>query len=884
MSTEVMVNYLKDYQTPAFVINQVNLTFELSANATRVTNHMQIHRVDGCLDTVLKLNGEQLTLVELWLDGNLLTPSDYDVDDLWLTVHSASNLVDFDLIVVTELNPQDNTTLEGLYRSGGNYCTQCEAEGFRRITYYLDRPDVLSVFTTKIIADKTANPVLLSNGNLIEAGDLTDGMHYAVWSDPFKKPCYLFALVAGNLEYLEDFYSTAEGREVCLRIYTTAQHLAKCRHAMDSLIHSMRWDEERFGRSYDLDIYMVVAVDDFNMGAMENKGLNIFNSKYVLADPQTATDSDYEGVEAVIAHEYFHNWTGNRITCRDWFQLTLKEGLTVFRDQEFTADQLSPAVKRIEDVRHLRSHQFPEDAGPMSHPIQPQSYIEMNNFYTMTVYEKGAEVVRLYQTLLGRAGFRKGMDLYFSRHDGQAVTVEDFRQAMADANQVDLSQMHSWYVQAGTPSVKVRGEYNDLQHRYSLHLTQTLPGLVRFDPFIIPLKMGLLSANGQSLTLQPSAECVEHLRLDGDTAVLIFNQVEQTFVFEQVKEKPVPSLLRDFSAPVKLDYAYSTTELALLAQYDSDSFNRWEAVQRLALIDLMHNVTRYEQNQPYQLGDVYVQVFDRLLTEILSGEADDLALAAYALTLPDLTYLIEQYDTVNIDAVVSSHRQMTKAIADKFYQSLLDAYQAQPRQSSYVYAKQPIAQRLLKNRCLHYLVRSECPQAIQIAKDQFELQANMTDVMAALEALIHLDSSQTDECLNQFYQRWQHEPLVLDKWFALQAGSSRTMGLGRVQSLINQADFSYKNPNRVRSVIGVFARNNITAFHQLNGEGYAWLAEQILILDRINPQIASRMVTPLTQWRRYDITRQQLMFEQLKHIETQVKSKDVYELVSKSLA
>jgi len=878
-----MVNYLKDYQTPAFVINRVDLTFELSANATRVTNHMQIHRVEG-LDTVLKLNGEQLTLVELWLNGNLLTPSDYDVDDLWLTVHSASSLVDFDLIVVTELNPQDNTTLEGLYRSGGNYCTQCEAEGFRRITYYLDRPDVLSVFTTKIIADKTANPVLISNGNLIESGDLTDGMHYAVWSDPFKKPCYLFALVAGNLEYLEDFYSTAEGREVCLRVYTAAQHLAKCRHAMDSLIHSMRWDEERFGRSYDLDIYMIVAVDDFNMGAMENKGLNIFNSKYVLADPQTATDSDYEGVEAVIAHEYFHNWTGNRITCRDWFQLTLKEGLTVFRDQEFTADQLSPAVKRIEDVRHLRSHQFPEDAGPMSHPIQPQSYIEMNNFYTMTVYEKGAEVVRLYQTLLGRAGFRKGMDLYFSRHDGQAVTVEDFRQAMADANQVDLTQMHSWYVQAGTPSVKVRGEYNDLQHRYSLHLSQTLPGLVGFDPLIIPLKMGLLSANGQSLTLQPSAECVEHLRLDGDTAVLIFNQVEQTFVFEQVKDKPVPSLLRDFSAPVKLDYAYSTTELALLAQYDSDSFNRWEAVQRLALIDLMHNVTRYEQNQPYQLGDVYVQVFDRLLTEILSGEADDLALAAYALTLPDLTYLIEQYETVNIDAVVSSHRQMTKAIADKFYQSLLDAYQAQPRQSSYVYAKQPIAQRLLKNRCLNYLVRSERPQAIQLAKDQFELQANMTDVMAALEALIYLDSSQTDECLNQFYQRWQHEPLVLDKWFSLQAGSSRTTGLDRVQSLINQADFSYKNPNRVRSVIGVFARNNITAFHQLNGEGYAWLAEQILILDRINPQIASRMVTPLTQWRRYDITRQQLMFEQLKHLETQIKSKDVYELVSKSLA
>lgn len=878
-----MVNYLRDYQAPAFVIKRVDLTFELSANATRVTNCMQIHRAgDHC--ALLKLNGEQLNLLELWLNDSLLTPSDYEVDDLWLTIHSVSNLADFELTVVTELNPQDNTTLEGLYRSGGSYCTQCEAEGFRRITYYLDRPDVLSIFTTKIIADKATNPVLLSNGNLVEYGDLADGLHYAVWSDPFKKPCYLFALVAGNLEYLEDFYSTAEGRKVCLRIYAAAQHLAKCRHAMDSLIHSMRWDEERFGRSYDLDIYMIVAVDDFNMGAMENKGLNIFNSKYVLADPQTATDTDYEGVEAVIAHEYFHNWTGNRITCRDWFQLTLKEGLTVFRDQEFTADQLSPAVKRIEDVRRLRSHQFPEDAGPMSHPIQPQSYIEMNNFYTMTVYEKGAEVVRLYQTLLGRDGFREGMDLYFSRHDGQAVTVEDFRQAMADANQVDLTQMHSWYVQAGTPRVKVRAEYNAVQYRYSLHLSQTLPGQVEFDPFIIPLKMGLLSASGQSLNLQPSAECAEHVRLEADMAVLIFNQVEQTFVFDQVKERPVPSLLRDFSAPIKLNYAYSAAELALLAQYDVDSFNRWEAVQRLALMDLMDNVTRYEQKLPYQLGDMYAKVFERLLIEALSDKAEDLALTAYALTLPDLTYLIEQYETVNIDAVVFSHRQMIKAIAKKFYQTLLHCYLAQPKQSSYVYAKQPIAQRLLKNRCLYYLVRSEHSQAIQLAKDQFESQANMTDVMAALEALIHFDSSETEGCLNQFYQRWRHEPLVLDKWFALQASSSRTEGLDRVRSLINQADFSYKNPNRVRSVIGAFARNNVTAFHQLNGKGYDWLAEQILILDSINPQVASRMVAPLTQWRRYDIARQKLMYEQLKRLETRIKSKDVYELVSKSLA
>lgn len=883
MSTELTVNYLKDYQVADFVIDRVDLTFELSPNATRVTNCMQIRRV-GDLTAILRLNGEQLALLEVCLNGVVLSADSYLVDDAWLTLNATPQLAEFELTVVTELNPQDNTALEGLYRSGGNYCTQCEAEGFRRITYYLDRPDVLSIFTTKIIADKATNPVLLSNGNLVESGDLADGKHYAIWSDPFKKPCYLFALVAGDLSYLEDFFVTAEEREVCLRIYTTPNHLAKCRHAMDSLIHSMRWDEERFGRCYDLDIYMIVAVDDFNMGAMENKGLNIFNSKYVLADPQTATDVDFEGVEAVIAHEYFHNWTGNRITCRDWFQLTLKEGLTVFRDQEFTADRLSPAVKRIEDVRRLRSNQFPEDAGPMSHPIQPQSYIEMNNFYTMTVYEKGAEVVRLYQTLLGRAGFRKGMDLYFARHDGQAVTIEDFRQAMADANQVDLTQMQAWYVQAGTPSVKVRTEYNPHQRTFSLHLTQSLPGLVAFDPFIIPLKMGLLSPTGQALALQPAADCRERVRLEADTAVLVFNQVEQTFVFEQLAEQPVPSLLREFSAPIKLEYAYSPDDLVLLAQYDVDSFNRWEAVQRLALQDLMNNVARYEQGQPYELGAMYAQVFGRLLAEVLTGEADDLALTAYALTLPDLTYVIEQYSTVNIDAVVYSHRQMTKVLAEKFYQPLLSCYQAQPAQPSYVYAKEPIAQRLLKNRCLHYLVRSEKQQALQLAKQQFEAQANMTDVMATLEALSHLQTPQTEACLDQFYQRWQHEALVLDKWFVLQAGSARTDGLDRVESLIKQADFSYKNPNRVRSVVGAFARHNLSAFHQKNGEGYAWLAEQILILDRINPQIASRMVTPLTQWRRYDSVRQHLMLEQLNRLAIQIKSKDVYELVSKAIA
>lgn len=880
MVAEVSVNYLKDYQPADFVIETVDLSFELLPTATLVTNRLSVKKAQ-VQASQLKLNGENLELVSVRVDEQVLTKTDYQHDDLFLTLNiEATECV---VEIVTRVNPESNTALEGLYRSGGNYCTQCEAEGFRRISYFLDRPDVLSVYTTTIIADKATNPVLLSNGNLVEFGDLADGRHFATWHDPFKKPCYLFALVAGDLAHMEDHFKAQDGRDICLRIYTDSAHLSKCRHAMDSLIHSMRWDEERFGRVYDLDIYMIVAVDDFNMGAMENKGLNVFNSKYVLADPQTATDTDFEGVEAVIAHEYFHNWTGNRITCRDWFQLTLKEGLTVFRDQEFTADRLSPAVKRIEDVRRLRSVQFPEDAGPTSHPIQPQSYIEMNNFYTMTVYEKGAEVVRLYQTLLGRDGFRKGMDLYFERHDGQAVTVQDFRQAMADANQVDLAQMHQWYVQPGTPVLKIETDYDVTNKCYQIHCQQSIPGLVDAKPQLIPIKIGLLSPSGEPLVLSPAEVCADNIRIEADSAVLQFTQSNQIFEFTGVESAPVASLLREFSAPVKLQYDYSLAELEFLAQHDTDSFNRWESAQRLAVVDLMHNVTRLQNGEAYLLGEAYSRVFSRLLNEVKTNQTQDLALQAYALNLPDMSYLIEQYEQVDIEALLTAHQQMKQALGQMYFSELESVYQSLNEAKPYAYNKQDIAQRLMKNRCLQYLMATKSPQALTLTIAQYQTQTNMTDVLVALETLSHLESEQAQNCMDDFYKRWQHEALVLDKWFALKASADRADALKQVQDLIDHPKFSYRTPNRVRSVVGVFVRQNLSAFHQISGQGYEWLADQVLHLDALNPQVAARILTPLTHWSRYDNQRQQLMLAQLNRISQQAKSKDVYELVEKSL-
>jgi len=868
------VNYLKDYKAPQFEFESIYLEFDLKPDSTMVTNKMAVRAKQP--NQRLELTGEQLTLISVTINGeNVMAQCEVTDEALFIE----AGLLEFDLEIVTQIAPQQNTSLEGLYRTSGNYCTQCEAEGFRKITYFMDRPDVLTFYTTKIIADKKDNAVLLSNGNLIETGDLEGNRHYAIWEDPYKKPCYLFALVAGNLECIEDHYLTADGRKVVLRIYVEERNIDNCDHAMESLKKSMKWDEERFGLIYDLDIYMIVAVDDFNMGAMENKGLNVFNSKFVLANPDTATDVDYEGIEAVIGHEYFHNWTGNRVTCRDWFQLTLKEGLTVFRDQEFTADMLSPAVKRIEDVKKVRNNQFPEDAGPMAHPIQPQSYIEMNNFYTMTVYEKGAEVVRLYHTLLGEAGFQKGMKLYVERHDGDAVTVEDFRNAMADANDVDLSQMHNWYIQHGTPTLKVTEDYDVVQKTYTLHFEQSLPDQIEcFKPLLMPIKMGLMLPSGQAMPL--SLEAMDtRVDVSEHQAILWMTKQKQSFTFNQVNEKPIPSLLRGFSVPVYLEFDYSDEALSLLTQSDQDSFVRWEAFQTLAMKEIQRNIKHFESSEALTLSSALSTAFKG----VIDDESMDQALIALTMTLPSLTYIGEQYEVVNVDAIYQVHRWLRQQLAIKNESVLLALYQKlADKEGGYRYHKEDIAQRMLKNLCLSYLSLIE--QNFTFVKAQFDAQANMTDVLAALGSIVHSDHAERDACLQAFYDKWQADPLVLDKWFALQAGSHHIHALEHVKALVKHPDFSYGNPNRVRSVLGVFGRMNLLGFHRADGTGYAFLADEVMKVDKLNPQVAARIISPFTHWKRYDLERQVHMKAALESILAMPGlSKDVFEIVSKSL-
>ena len=872
-----VVNFLKDYQAPQFEVSSIFLEFDLRPENTNVTNVMQVKNLNQT--SFMQLDGENLELISVLIDGIDITKKcEQAAEYLKIPV---GGLDSFELIITTSINPQGNTALEGLYRTSGNYCTQCEAEGFRKITYFFDRPDVLTLFTTKIIADKADNSVLLSNGNLIESGELDNDRHFAIWQDPFKKPCYLFALVAGNLEYVQDTYHTLDNRDVDLRIYVEPKNIDRCEHAMASLIKSMKWDEERFGLIYDLDIYMIVAVDDFNMGAMENKGLNVFNSKFVLAKPEAATDVDYEGIEAVIGHEYFHNWTGNRVTCRDWFQLTLKEGLTVFRDQEFTADMLSPAVKRIEDVKRLRSNQFPEDAGPMSHPIQPQSYIEMNNFYTMTVYEKGAEVVRLYHSLLGEDGFRKGMNLYFERHDGQAVTVEDFRNAMADANNVDLVQMHQWYLQSGSPVLSVKTEYDASTKRLTVNCSQDIPKLTdEFNPLLMPIKMALYSNAGDILPLQPKEEDIERILVTDNEAILKLTQKSERFTFENIEAEPVVSLLRGFSAPVILEYDQSDEDLAKLVTFDSDSFVRWESMQTLALREITRNISQLESGKTLKLSKEFTTAFEG----VLKDSSVDNALRALALTLPDLTYIGEQYHQVNVDAVYHVHRWMKIQLATQYEELFLQQYlQLNNLNQEYRYQKEDIANRKLKNTCLQYLMLLS--HQIKLGEQQFNHSQNMTDVLAALESLSHTDSLEREVCLESFYSKWKDDTLVLDKWFTLQAASHHIHSLKHVKELVKHPDFVYTNPNRVRSVLGVFGRLNMLGFHQADGEGYHFLAEQVMKLDAINPQVAARIVAPFTHWERFDSKRQALMKNALQSIlDNDNLSKDVYEIVSKSLS
>jgi aminopeptidase N len=871
--------HLKEYSAPSYLVKAIDLHFDLYEEETRVSASIEMYRnpddSSACHDLVL--NGVELELLELRLNNKLLSAENYQLDSDSLTV---SNVPDtFTLKSIVKIFPQANTALEGLYQSSGNYCTQCEAQGFRKITFYPDRPDVMAVFTTTIEADKSRYPVLLSNGNPVSKGDKENNRHWVEWHDPFQKPAYLFALVAGDLAITEDTYSTQSGRGVALRIYTELHNVDKTAHAMRSLKKAMKWDEETYGLEYDLDIYMIVSVDDFNMGAMENKGLNVFNSKYVLAQPETATDTDYVNIEAVIAHEYFHNWTGNRVTCRDWFQLSLKEGLTVFRDQTFTADMTSVAVKRIDDVRALRTHQFAEDASPMAHPVRPSSYIEINNFYTLTVYEKGAEVVRMYQTLLGREGFRRGMDLYFDRYDGQAVTVEDFRNAMADANHVDLSQFQRWYDQAGTPEVEVTDDWDASLGRYTLHMRQSCQDNSdgeKAEPFLVPVAIGLLDAKGQELDVQ----WVGQEERGGESQVLLFTQKEQSFTFPDLAERPLPSLFRGFSAPVKVSYDYSDEQLAFLMIHDSDDFNRWDAGQRLSVHVLQGMIKDVQANRQTSVNEHLKEGFSRLLDQ----KESDPALLAEALVLPGEGYLAEQMDVVDVDAIHAARERLRYMLADCLSLQWKTVYEENETTGKYGLSHTERGKRRLRNCALGYLLTLNNETIRQVALAHYEHAKNMTDAMGALDPLSMIDCPERDSALQHFQDRWNGDALVMDKWFSIQALAPLSNTLNRVMELMEHPLFSIKNPNKVRALIGAFAQGNPVCFHAKDGAGYAFLASRIIELDRLNPQIAARLSKVFSQWRRYDKTRQNLMQSELARILSQPKlSRDVYEVVERSL-
>jgi aminopeptidase N len=868
---------LKDYTPPAFLIDKVDLSFELEETHARVLSRLVLHRNPAHPDAraPLVLAGVDLTLESLKLDGELLSDGRYEIDNESLTISAMPDSAILE--VVTVIHPEKNTSLNGLYRSSGNFYTQCEAEGFRKITYYLDRPDVMARFTTTIVADKAKWPVLLSNGNKVGEGVMDKGRHWVKWVDPFKKPAYLFALVAGKLSLLADTFTTASGRDVALEIWVEPADLDKCDHAMASVKKSMAWDEQRFGLEYDLDTYMIVAVGDFNMGAMENKGLNIFNTKYVLARPDTATDMDFDGIESVIAHEYFHNWTGNRVTCRDWFQLSLKEGLTVFRDQEFSADMGSASVQRIEAVRTLRTHQFAEDAGPMAHPIRPDSYIEINNFYTVTVYEKGAEVVRMYQTLLGRDGFRKGMDLYFQRHDGQAVTCDDFRAAMMDANGVDLTQFARWYAQAGTPVLTVRGRYDAAAQRYTLDVAQhcpATPGQTEKLPFHIPLSLGLVGPDGTDLPLQLAGEPAA----GSGTRVLSVTEASQSFHFVNVTAEPVPSLLRNFSAPVKLDYPYSRAELIHLLSHDSDAFCRWEAGQTLMLQDMQCMITAARTAMPLTLNDDLIEAMRR----VVSDATLDPALVALMLTLPAETYLADQQAEIDPDAIRTAREAMKLGLAQTLRAEFKAVYAKLQSAGAYRFHADDVARRSLKNVALAYLSELDEPALLELAETQFANANNMTDTQAALASLVNWPEG--DSALDTFAKKWQGDALVMDKWLALQATSRRLGTVTHIKQLMSHPCFSLANPNKVRSLVGSFLHGNLAGFHAADGSGYQFAADTILAVDKLNPQMAARLAGAFNRWKKLEPARRHLMQLALERMAgTTGLSRDVYEIVSKNL-
>jgi aminopeptidase N len=867
--------YLQDYKVSPFEIEKTELVFDLGNDHTRVTATLSILRnsLSDEQGADLVLHGsEGLDLQSVSVDGQLLEEGAYSRDSDSLSISGLADRA----IITTEvlIKPQDNTTMMGLYRSRTMYCTQCEAEGFRDITYYLDRPDVMSEFTTKVIADKAQYPVLLSNGNPIERGELDGGRHFVTWHDPFKKPAYLFALVAGTLSCVDDSFTTLSGRQVALQIFVEEKDLDKCAHAMLSLKHSMRWDEQAYGREYDLDIFMIVAVDDFNMGAMENKGLNIFNTSAVLANPKTTTDAAFQRVEAIVAHEYFHNWSGNRVTCRDWFQLSLKEGFTVYRDSQFSADMNSATVKRIEDVSYLRTHQFAEDGGPMSHSVQPDAYMEINNFYTLTIYEKGAEIVGMIRTLLGADTFRQGSDLYFDRHDGQAVTIEEFVKAMEDASGRDLTQFRRWYKQSGTPQMAVTSRYDAADRTFTLDFSQSCPatpGQAQKQPFVIPVRLGLVGASGDL-----------PLNSNGDTEMVYeVSQTDQQLIIENVGEAPVPSLLREFSAPIKLDYAYSKEQLLHLMANDSDGFNRWDAGQKLSFALLEKLTADSHQQRPLEMDSQLIAAYKSLL----SDPNLDPAMVALMLQLPSEAQLHEEASVIYAEAIHSARLFVRQALASALSEQFVAVYERHNIEQEYAPDASQIGRRSLKNTALSYLMLVD-NMGVELASKQFETADNMTDKASALSCLVNCPAAaqQAEAALQQFEQQYRDEALVMNLWLQVQAANSQLGGLQRVEELEAHSSFTLSNPNKIRSLIGGFCNANLVNFHNPDGSGYEFLKKRILTLHSRNPQVAARLMTPLTRWKKFPEPNSSQMREALQVIaDEQGLVKDIYEIAIKSL-
>ncbi|MFG1374828.1 aminopeptidase N [Xanthobacter oligotrophicus] len=866
--------HLADYRPPEWLVDKVELDFALHPSQTRVTARLALRRnPEGTTGAPVVLEGDGLTLVRLAIDGKPLVGPSFEATPARLTLaHPPADT--FVLEVETLVDPTANTQLMGLYRTSGNYCTQCEPEGFRRITYYPDRPDVLSVFTTRIEADKAEAPILLGNGNLVESGDIPGtARHFAIWHDPWPKPSYLFALVGGKLAKVADSFVTASGRKVELGIYVEEGKEARAGYAMDALKRSMRWDEEAFGREYDLDVFNIVAVSDFNMGAMENKGLNVFNDKYVLATPETATDADYSGIEGVIAHEYFHNWTGNRITCRDWFQLCLKEGLTVFRDQEFSSDQRSRPVKRIADVRMLKAAQFTEDSGPLAHPVRPETYREINNFYTATVYEKGAEVVRMLKTLLGEDGFRKGMDLYFERHDGDAATIEDFVAAFADAAGRDLTQFALWYAQSGTPLLNVSGSYDKEAGTFRLDVTQSVPptpGQGDKKPMLIPLALGLVGPDGRDMPLTLGNTPVEH-------GVIEVKEAAQSFLFTGLEARPVPSLNRGFSAPVNLVSDLTEADRVFLAAHDGDPFNRFDSLQRIAL-ELLKTCARSGT----------LPAPDALITAtgaVVADTALDAAFKAQALALPGESEVARELGSdVNPDAVYAARKALRIAVGTALAADFARTYESAGAGGAFAPDAASAGRRALRNLALDYLAVTGAAEGIARAKVQFEAADNMTDRFAALAVLAQHDVPEREAALDAFYRRFESDALVIDKWFVLQAQIASEGTLDRVKGLMLHPAFSLSNPNRVRSLIGAFAATNPTQFNRADGAGHAFVADTVLSLDGKNPQVAARLLASFKTFRQLEPVRRASAEAALRRVaQTPGLSADVSDIATRSL-